>query len=40
VYQRLKFRLVGGLPHEGWVLSEQRIRNVIEAIEQEKGRSP
>ena len=33
-YQRLKFRLVGGLPHEGWALSEGRIHS---AIEQERG---
>src|SRR5215831_9962853 len=39
VYQRLKFRLIGGLPHEGWVLTEGRIRSAIEAIEQEQGRA-
>jgi hypothetical protein len=40
VYQRLKFRLVGGLPDEGWVLTESRIRSAIDAIEQERSRSP
>lgn len=35
VYQRLKFKLVGGLPDEDWVLSEGRILAAIEAIEQE-----
>jgi hypothetical protein len=38
VYQRLKFKLIGGLPHEGWVLTEARIRSAIEAIEQEQAR--
>ena len=37
VYQKLKFRLVGGLPHEEWVLSESQIRSAIEAIEQERS---
>jgi Family of unknown function (DUF6166) len=37
IYQRLKFRVIGGLPHEGWVLTEERLRSAIEAIEQEKG---
>jgi hypothetical protein len=38
VYQRLKFKLVGGLPKEGWTLTEDRIRSAIEAIEQEQER--
>jgi hypothetical protein len=38
VYQRLKFKLIGGLPHEGWVLTEARIRSAIDAIEQERER--
>jgi hypothetical protein len=38
VYQRLKARLICGLRHEGWVLTERRIRSAIEAIEQERGR--
>lgn len=37
VYQRLKFRLVGGLPKEDWTLTEDRIRSAVEAIEQEQG---
>ena len=32
VYQMLKFRLIGGLPEEGWVLSESKILRVIEGI--------
>jgi hypothetical protein len=36
VYQRLKFKLVGGLPRDGWVLTEDRVRSVIEAIEREQ----
>jgi len=39
VYHRLKFKLVGGLPREGWTLTEDRIRAVIDAIERERGRS-
>ena len=39
VYQRLKFKLVGGLPHEGWVLTEGQIRSAIDAIELEPGRA-
>jgi hypothetical protein len=38
VYQRLKAKLICGLPHEGWVLTEGRIRSAIEAIEQERVR--
>ena len=38
VYQRLKFRLVGGLPHEGWMLTEARIRSAIDDIRQEQNR--
>ena len=38
VYQRLKFRVVGSLPHEGWVLTEGRIRSTIDDIRHEQGR--
>jgi uncharacterized protein DUF6166 len=38
VYQRLKFKLIGSLPDEQWVLTENRIRTAIEAIEQELAR--
>ncbi|HTU91242.1 MAG TPA: DUF6166 domain-containing protein [Gemmataceae bacterium] len=37
VYQKLKFRMVGRLPHEEWVLSKNQIRSAIEAIEQERS---
>ena len=40
IYQKLKFRLTAGLPSEGWVLTEDRIRAAIYAIDQERGRSP
>jgi Family of unknown function (DUF6166) len=40
VYQRLKFKLVGSLPREGWVLNEDGIRSAIEAIERERPRTP
>ena len=39
IYQRLKFRVVGSLPHEGWVLTEGRIRSAIDDIRHEQGRS-
>jgi hypothetical protein len=39
LYQRLKFNLIGGLPKEGWVLTECRIRAVLDTIEQEQARS-
>jgi len=38
IYQRLKFKLIGGLPHEGWVLTETRIRSAIDDIRHEQGR--
>lgn len=38
VYQRLKFRLIGGLPHEGWELGEDRLRAAIQSIEPERDR--
>ena len=38
LYQLLKFRVVGGLPHEGWVLTEDRLRAAINAIEQQQAR--
>ena len=38
LYQRLKFRLVGGLPHDGWVLTEGRIRSAIDDVRHEQGR--
>jgi hypothetical protein len=38
VYQRLKSKLVGGLPKDGWSLTEERLRAAIGAIERERGR--
>ena len=38
IYQRLKFKLIGGLAHEGWVLTEGRVRSAIDDIRQEQGR--
>ena len=38
VYQRLKFKLIGGLPDDQWVLTEERIHSAIEAIDQERSR--
>jgi len=37
LYQRLKFKLIGRLPHEGWVLTEERILAALTAIEQQQG---
>lgn len=39
VYKRLKVRLVGGLPNEGWTLTEDRVRSAVEAIERDRGYS-
>ncbi len=39
IHQRLKFKLVGRLPHEGWILTEAQVRMAIDAIEQERERS-
>ena len=37
IYQRLKFKIVGNLPHEGWILTERQIHAAIDAIEQDRG---
>ena len=37
VYQRLKFKLVGGLDRDGWELTEDRLRHTIDQIERERG---
>jgi hypothetical protein len=39
IYQRLKFKLIAGLPHDGWELSEERMRAAIDAIKRERDRS-
>lgn len=38
-YQRLKFRLVGRLPRDGWELDEEQVRAALTAIDRERGRS-
>ena len=40
VYMRLKYKLIGTLADEGWVLTEDHIRTVIAAIEREHARAP
>ncbi len=35
VYQRLKFKLVGRLPHDGWSLSEDQLRASIRRLQQD-----
>lgn len=39
VYQRLKFKLIGGLPRESWALTEDQIRAAITAITRERDRA-
>jgi hypothetical protein len=38
IYQRLKFKLIGGLPRDVWVLTEGRVRAAIDAVERDHGR--
>lgn len=38
IYQRLKFKLVGGLPHEAWEMGEDRLRAAIQSVEQQQDR--
>jgi hypothetical protein len=41
IYQDLKFKLVGRLPHDGWSLTEDQLRATISDIQQRhSGRSP
>ncbi len=37
VHQKLKFRLVGRLPRDGWALGEQELRQAIRDIAAERG---
>ena len=39
VYERLQFKVIGGLPHEGWILTEKRLREAIDGIQQEQDRA-
>jgi hypothetical protein len=32
IYQRLKFRVVGGLPHGGWTLTEEELAEAIQSL--------
>jgi hypothetical protein len=38
-YQSLKFKLIAQLPHEGWTLTENQLRHVIDEIEQSRDRA-
>jgi hypothetical protein len=40
MYQQLKVKLVGRLPHDGWSLSEEQLRAAIRDIQRGQGRSP
>jgi hypothetical protein len=33
IYQRLKFKLVSRLPHDGWSLTEAQLRQVIDELQ-------
>jgi len=37
LYQRLKFRMIGRLPNEWWILPEDHVRQALTAIEQESS---
>lgn len=37
LYQRLKFKLVGGLDWDGWTLTEERLRHTLDRIEHEQS---
>jgi hypothetical protein len=37
VYQKLKFRLIGRLPKDGWSLDEMQLRRAIAEIQQQRG---
>jgi hypothetical protein len=38
IYQDFKFKVVARLPQDGWMLSEDDIRDFITQLEQERGR--
>lgn len=38
VYQRLKFRVVGRLPAEGWVLTAEELTDAIRALQATDGK--
>src|SRR5438034_10852224 len=41
VYQQLKFKVIGRLPHDSWRLTEDQLRQAIQQIQQpSQGRSP
>ena len=37
IYQRVKAKIVAGLPHEGWVLTQEQIKAAVEAARREVG---
>jgi hypothetical protein len=40
VYQALKFKLVSRLPHDGWSLTEEQLRQVIDELrDRDRGRT-
>ena len=39
LYRRLESKLIGDLPHEGWVLTERRLRAALDGIEQRQERT-
>jgi hypothetical protein len=37
VYQRLKFKVIGGLDEDEWVLTEDRLRHAVDQIERDRS---
>ena len=37
VYQRLKFRVVGGLPSDGWTLTDAEVADAIRSLARPSG---
>lgn len=37
VYQRLKFRVVGRLPHDGWTLTEAELADTLRSLARPDG---
>jgi hypothetical protein len=40
VYQDLKFKVIGRLPHDRWSLTEDQLRQAIQTIQRGQARTP
>jgi hypothetical protein len=40
IYQDLKFKVIGRLPHDQWTLAEDQLRQAIQQISVSQGRTP